>query len=415
MQYQPASAVPDILGGGVPEFNIGYTPPTPAAGMSTLGTVASAAAALYGTYQLASNWGKMSRTQGAMSGAIAGAGIGSFVPGVGTAVGAAAGAVVGLLSSFVHTGKHEDQLRRDGVRDFLKKNGMITADNKLQLADINVDGQPEFFDIGLDGGARQGYDFSGGRRPYEVRTEHPFSVQAVGWANPLAVVLTGGDAKLTSDFAGYFANASMSNTDDIEGVRANILQIMKNMKLTRQSAESTLQQLLSDGKIDEPHYQAYMISLDTLFKGDSKQYVTTPWGEFEEQVAQGKEQAGVEGGEAQIADPAGRGDFHATADQTASELSQSASTPDTVGAQAAAYSKQLRDEQAAAAKRANRMSVASELASSSAPNLSQISSLQAMGQPQMGAAQDVGTDAARAAIEGAKQRAAQFGPGRYYN
>lgn len=307
-----------------------------AGAMSTAGYVISAAAALYGTYQLAENWGRMSHQQGAMYGGVAGAGAGALAGAAygfsyGGPIGAAIGAAVGFLASYITAGKHEDQYKRDEVRKYMVENGMISPDYKLQLADVNQDGVPEYFDIGLDGGAREGYDFSGGRRPHEVKNEHPFSVQAVGWANPLAVILTGGDAKLSSNFAGYFANAAMSNTTDIEGVRANMLQIMKDLKMTRQTAEATLKQMLTDGKIDQMHYDAYMNSVGTLFAGDPKLYVTTPWDEFEAQVDQGRRQ--VEGdtpaaepsatapgaapepvtpsASAKIADPSGTGNFHA--------------------------------------------------------------------------------------------------------
>lgn len=387
------------------------------AGMSTLGTAVSAAAAIYGTYQLASNWGHMSKKEGIISGATAGAGVGSLVPGVGTVVGAAVGAVVGFVSSFIHTGKHEDQISRDGVRQFMRENGMLVDDRHLQLADLDGNGQPEVFDIGLDGGASP--DYAGGRAPYQVNEEHPFSVQAVGWANPIAAILCGGDAKLTSDFTGYFANAAMSNTTDIEGVRANVLQIMKNTGMNRQNSEATLKKLLDEGKIDRMHFDAYMQSIDTLFAGDSRRYVTTPWGQFAEEVSQGKQAAGASDpkAEAKIADPSGRGDFHDQNQATAQELdpaAQEQARVDAYNAQQSAINKSARAEQASYAKAARKADIQSQLANAS-PGLTidQANSLQSMGGGSQ-AAQRVGTDAAQQAIQSAMQRTGQYG-GRYYS
>lgn len=392
-----------------------------AGAMGPLGYAASAAALLWGTYQLGKNWGDMSRKQGAMAGATAGAGAGAITGAImgasyGGPIGAAIGAVVGIAASYITAGKHEDQKKRDAVRAAMVEQGMITPDFQLQLADLNTDGQPEYFNIGLDGGAREGYDFSGGRRPHEINTEHAYSVQATGWANPLAVVLANGDAKLTSNFAGYFANASMSNTDDIEGVRANMLQIMKDLKMTKGAAEASLGKLLNEGKIDKPHYDAYMASLNVMFSGDSKSYVTTPWNEFEAGIEQGQKAAEAEAQAnpqavrsatpaANVADPSGSGTFHAQADATAAEMDPEGQA---VAAQeGAAAQERLRVEAANKAARlanekANKVSVAQQMMAQNDP-MSQLSMV-AGRTPQAPMTNQAGTSAARSAIEAAKMR-----------
>jgi hypothetical protein len=142
-----------------------------------------------------------------------GAAAGSFFPAVGTAVGAAVGAVTGGLFGCMKWGKHEDQLMRDQVRDLLVQAGVLDARFGLQLADGTR------YDLGKDGGPRAEF---GGRRPYEVDFSSPFAAQAVAWVDPLIELFAGGDTKIQHDFAGYFANAAMSNALTLDEVRANI-------------------------------------------------------------------------------------------------------------------------------------------------------------------------------------------------
>lgn len=232
-------------------------------GMSTLGTAVSGLAALHGGYNLAENFGRGDWKSGAMSGAEAGAGIGAFVGA--PWAGAGIGAVVGGLTGLVKSGKHEDQLARDQVRKAMQQKGLLDNGFNLTLAKGGK------FNIGVDGGARPEYEFSGGRRPYEVKTESPFAAQAVAWADPIAKALTGGNAKLATDFAGYFANASMSDAESIEGVRANMLNIMSQMGIDANG----LKQAVNSLAVSPEDKKAMLYSIDTMMNG--KGYYVGSW------------------------------------------------------------------------------------------------------------------------------------------
>jgi hypothetical protein len=230
-----------LSGGGLSGFgNYGY-----------LGDVGAA----LGAYNLIKNFGKKKPLPGALSGGAIGL---QFGGPIGAGVGALAGGLIGSIKA----GKHGDQVRRDAVRSQLQQAGFLDNNYEITLADGSTK-----FNMGLDGGARPQYAFSGGRRPYEVKTENPFSGQAVGWANPLANIATGGDKKLASDFAGYFANAAMSNASSIEGVRANILNFMDKLGLNQQTATQAIDQLFQGGKIDEGTRNAFVNGINTLISG----------------------------------------------------------------------------------------------------------------------------------------------------
>lgn len=246
---------------------------SPTAGPGTFGMIAGPALIGHGAYQIGRDWGRSNPGRGALAGGEMGAGAALLgatpwaIPAL-----AAAGGLAGMVTS----GKHKDQYARDEVRAAMKEKGIIDENYGLELYDGTK------FNIGLDGGARPEYSFSGGRRPYEVNAENQFSGQAVGWANPLAYILTGGDRKLSTDYAGYFANASMSNAQTIEGVRANMLKFMENMKLTPEMATQQIDQLLSAGKISEQEAAAFRNGLGTLIAGDPKQYVMQSVAEMEQ-------------------------------------------------------------------------------------------------------------------------------------
>lgn len=267
---QPSPAAPFATAGEA--ANAGAIPE--ATGMGTLGNLASAAAIAHGGYGIAQNWGDRKPKNMAMSGAEAGAGIGSFIaPGIGTAIGAGIGALAGGALGMIKAGKHDDQIARDRVRGGLQQMGFLDQNFNLDLADGTK------FNVGIDGGARPEYDFSGGRRAFEVKAENPFSTQAVAWANPIAEVLTAGNPKLRSDFAGYLANGAMSNAETIEGVRANVLNYMNKLGLNSSTISGKLTELFQAGRISQDQLNAYVHGVGTLFKGDPKLYVIKPMGE----------------------------------------------------------------------------------------------------------------------------------------
>lgn len=164
--------------------------------------------------------------------------------------------------------KDQAQMNRDQVRKAMQGQGALDEGWNLTLADGGK------FNIGLDGGGKiMGKDGTE-INPYNVDASNPFAHQATAWADPIAAILTGGDPKLRSDFAGYFTNASMSNANTLEGVRANLLNIMAAHKMDFPTALKAVTSMLEAGKIDQATHDIYMNTLGILESGDSKRYDT---------------------------------------------------------------------------------------------------------------------------------------------
>jgi hypothetical protein len=191
-------------------------------GMSWIAGASSIFGGITGALGLAQGWGERQPIGGAVHGAEAGAAVGSCFPGIGTAVGAAVGAIVGALTGMIRSGKHEHQKVRDHVRDVLQAEGILNEKFQLKLAGGAV------YDIGTDGGPREEF---GGLRPFEVDFNRPFAAQAVTWADGIVSAFAQGNEKAQSDFAGYFANAAMSNATTLEGIReyANDLPVIRKV------------------------------------------------------------------------------------------------------------------------------------------------------------------------------------------
>ena len=116
-------------------------------------------------------------------------------------------------------GKHKDQVARDGIRKNLR--GTLTDDNyRMDL------GEGQTFDIGKDGSSR-GYNVKAGAE------------DQIGYANPLSAIITGGDEKLGSDFAGYFSNAFETSKDP----RASALKQYEKLGLDQRKAYDAINKL----------------------------------------------------------------------------------------------------------------------------------------------------------------------------
>lgn len=238
--------------------------PETAGFMGTAAPILGGLAALHGGYGLAKNFGKGDAKGGALSGLETGAGIGTMIaPGFGTLLGGGIGLLGGGLLGSIKTGKHEDQVARDQVRAGLQKAGFLDEGFNVSLADGSK------FNIGLDGGATN----ASGGHIYNVDESNKFSAQASGWGKPIALALTGGNPKLSSDFGGYLANAAMSNAQTMEGVRANMLNFMQKAGLTPNMVIAKLGELSKAGGINPQEHAAYVNAVHTMVKGDPKLYV----------------------------------------------------------------------------------------------------------------------------------------------
>lgn len=144
------------------------------------------------------------------------------------------------------SGKDSDQLARDSVRQTLLDKGFIDQDYNLSLLNGTK------FDIGKDGGDPQ----------YNVDFSRPNAAQAVAWVNPLAALITGGDKKLTNDFAGYLANAAYS--DDAKTLRDNIANLYQKYGITPDQMDEYMDALASEGVITQQDAAIHKANIDSL-------------------------------------------------------------------------------------------------------------------------------------------------------
>lgn len=232
-------------------------------GASLMGTAlpaAGIAAGGYGLYDLAANRESSdikATSQGLASGAAAGAGIGAMFGGVGAVpgaiIGGGLGALGGLLSSNFGSGKHKDQKRRDAIRDKLKEAGAITVDDgKWNLT--RADGTK--YDIGTEDQSRTD--------DYQIEDFNADGVgETVGWTDPLAALVSGGDKTLKEQYSGYFTNMALGSGDR----KANVLNLYSQLGLDKDKAWQAVNELEAQGKIDQQTGHVYRNSLNLLFDG----------------------------------------------------------------------------------------------------------------------------------------------------
>ncbi len=219
--------------------------------------------AAYSAYQLIDNWGENTPAGGAVQGASAGAYIGSCIcPGLGTVVGGVIGrAVGGLIGCIKKSGKSKEQRARDAVRKHLVELGVTDKKYNLTLAN------GEKYNIGVDGRNKL-TSLDGSRRPvYNVDSSNPLTHEVIGWAQPLAALLTGGDQKLKNDLTGYFVNAALSIASDHKDALKNVQAFFCSMKITPGQALEQLKALTAAGKIRETDFEAYAHGLKCLMAG----------------------------------------------------------------------------------------------------------------------------------------------------
>lgn len=150
-----------------------------------------------------------------------------------------------MLSRTFGSRKGKDQLARDQVRKGLLASGFIDNNYGVKLADGST------FNIGKDGGEPL----------YNFDTSRAGAQGALDDVNPLAAILTGGNRKLNSDFAGYFTNAALSGGD----ARKNALQFYQNAGLNHDQAYGQIVNMVNQGQLDAATGDAYRNALDKTF------------------------------------------------------------------------------------------------------------------------------------------------------
>ena len=152
----------------------------------------------------------------------------------------------GLAGSLFGSKKDEDQKKRDAVRKAFQEAGFVDQDFNLNLAGGKK------FNIGADGS----------QSLYNVDLSTPEAERDLKLVAPLAKILTGGDEKLGSDFAGYFTNAIRSEGD----VLANAKEMYKSAGINSwDQARAALQQLKTAGKLSDQEVAVYDQGLANIF------------------------------------------------------------------------------------------------------------------------------------------------------
>lgn len=164
------------------------------------------------------------------------------------------------LASMAFGQHNQDARMRGQFRRQLEGSGFATAGpggTFVPLADGSM------YDIGNE------HD---GRTHTLLNEGTEWSGQARGWAMPIAALLSGGDRKTFLDTTAQLGNAMRSNTNDIEGIRANALSIFERLGMNREQAVGAINGLAQAGKISQSEAAAYINGVNTMF--DGKGYVS---------------------------------------------------------------------------------------------------------------------------------------------
>jgi hypothetical protein len=154
----------------------------------------------------------------------------------------------------IGSSKGKDQMARDRIRKMMQERGMLDENWNM----VNADGSK--WDIGKDGSKFE--EFS------TVDPNKGHTGQAIGAINPLAHLITGGDEKLATSFAGYMTNAVMQGRGGIDPAAANANALAQYKKAgfdTPEKAIAGIDELLKQGKIDEAKAAAFKNGIQTVF------------------------------------------------------------------------------------------------------------------------------------------------------
>lgn len=234
------------------QFNLG--------GTDTLGDVAGAAGAAYGAYGLgkmalkSGDYSKSDKGSLALQGAGYGASIGSYIPGVGTAIGAIVGGTYGFLSGFTGSGKGLRQQVRDKWREAMLENNVGFFDENYQgkLPDGST------FDWGKD-------KFTFGKKEGDIDLENPVVGKAAAYGNVMAALQGATDRKPREAIATQFLAAGTTNAkDDQEKMRGNFKYFFSKLGMDAKGAQSQLDAMYNDGKLNENEYKVYSNDLKEM-------------------------------------------------------------------------------------------------------------------------------------------------------
>jgi len=297
------ATIPTTVSGALPVPEIVSASRVPATAPGIIGGpvvgTAAGVAGVVGMADIINRFDETDRTIGGVArgvgqGAASGAAVGNLVAGpVGAGIGAVIGGITGIVGTLTNSGRHVDHERRSSFRDAISTTPLTTTNQtffqrpqglggriKEDAIAANMAPGQEFNPTGTYVRTAKGkfFDVSGerGRAGYNVDPTRPFVDQAIGWVAPIAEILTGGDPMLSTAFAGYLANAAMSDAETMEGVRANALKFFGDLGFSPEDATKALGELQQAGKITQQEMDAMVNSIGTMIKGDPNLYVTQP-------------------------------------------------------------------------------------------------------------------------------------------
>jgi hypothetical protein len=248
---------------------------------SLLGTAAGVAGLGAGAYTVYENWGS-GGTKGAVNGALGGAAMAAGLYALGASLGPVGWAGIIAVAAFggaIKTGKHEDQMARDGVRGLYRKVGLMGKDDTVTLADgtkvnLGIDGKNdprEFRDVG--------------RVPDADRAKKPLYSYDTDFTNDLdyfsgmagislSRIISGGRAVNIDQMGGQLGNAALGNIgfqkDMSEG---NFKKMSANMRAlyaqagigSKADAFALANQAYSEGRLDDTQLLTAHQSFNMVF------------------------------------------------------------------------------------------------------------------------------------------------------
>lgn len=224
--------------------------------------ILSGIGALWSGFQLIDSLGASNPQTGAVQGFTVGSYLGScFSPGLGTLVGGVIGGLAGVVLGLFSGGKHRDVAARDALRAGLQKMGLVDQNFNLTLAGGSS------YSIAADSGCMLDSLDGSRRHPYDVDFSNPLAGETIGWVQPLALILTGGDPKLSTDLTGYFVNAALSNAADYESARQNVLAIYNKAGIAPEGIIRALDAQRTQKNLNEDGFSAYVNGVVALLNG----------------------------------------------------------------------------------------------------------------------------------------------------
>jgi len=169
-------------------------------------------------------------------------------------IGAAGLLAVDKLSQVFGSGKSGQQKERDQYRGAMKDIGMLDKDYMLKMEG----GQQ--YNLGRERDPAYGF------RTYETRQDRPFQGAVIGFVNPLAYILTGGN-EFTPQLANKLANAASNTANDLRAAYRNVLEIYARAGISPDDARAAINQLAESGKIDEHTKNVFNDTIDQLSGG----------------------------------------------------------------------------------------------------------------------------------------------------